>query len=141
MPENHWSHGFDPATWDEACREVRAYLIEVARRTNGEPFASPGSLKSKITAISFDRPPGPKPGMVLAALLRNIDTVEVAAGRPMLSVLVADERRGDRSHGFVLSARRLGRSGGDLEALWLSEVAAVRAFWAGEGTQQSSREE
>ncbi len=121
--------GFEASAWEAACLEVRRYLIRVALRNEGDAFASFADVAGQVSAISFSRATGSKPGVVLGALLRSVDQEETAAGRPMLSALVADDRR-DRAHSFAPAARKLGRVGADDEAIWLAETIAVHDYWA-----------
>jgi molybdopterin synthase catalytic subunit len=69
---------------------------------------------------------------MLDQLLDDISSHEVAADRPMLSVLVR-HKEGDLrpGGGFYIAGERLGRKDPkeDNESFWIRELKAAHAFW------------
>jgi molybdopterin synthase catalytic subunit len=72
---------------------------------------------------------------MLDQLLYDISSHEVAANRPMLSVLVR-HKEGDLrpGSGFYVAGMRLKRKEPteDNETFWIRELKAVHSFWSGQ---------
>lgn len=115
--------GVREAVWNAAKAEIRAVLIDCARRG---AFIAYSDLVRRVGALDLQaRDPR------LDALLEELSTAEAEAGRGMLSVLVVhksgDQRPGG---GFFALAERLQRDTSDRDRLWVEEFRKVCVVWA-----------
>lgn len=117
-------YGFSPDTWDRARAEMRAILVEYAKRRSMVPYST---LVGRMTSIRLE-----PDSNALAAMLGDISTEEHAAGRGMLSVIVV-HKHGDMEpgHGFYELAQDLGNDTTDRVKFWVDELHRVHAVWSG----------
>ncbi len=119
-------HGSAGPLWDAAKAEVRAVLIEVARKKERVSYSE---LAAKVRSMNFD-PLDTR----LVHLLGQIGRDEAKAGRGLLSAVVVDQTGDTRpGQGFVDLAKSLGRDTADEAACWMKECDAVHAHWSKPG--------
>ena len=99
---------------DETNYGLRQRLIEVAGR------------KATVTYSELS-PTAPR---AIGRKLDEINSVELAAGRPMLTAVVVTKETGKSSAGFFAQARAWGRfDGNNWDAFWQQELQAVWDHW------------
>jgi len=114
--------GYAAKTWQAAKDEIRAVLLERARRPETIAYSE---LVQKVRAIDLQAH-DPR----LDELLGQIATEEYGQGRGMLSVLVV-HKTGDLrpGPGFYHCARALGLDTSDEDKLWVEQFNKVHASW------------
>jgi molybdopterin synthase catalytic subunit len=124
--KNSWDKfGVRRSEWLEFVYQGIVVLIGVAKL--GADGISYTDFTNRITALHFE-----PHSTMLDQLLDDISSHEVAANRPMLSVLVR-HKEGDLrpGGGFYIAGVRLGRKNpteGN-EDFWIRELTAAQAFW------------
>ena len=103
--------GYPVKKWNAAKRQVRAVLIERAKA--GDVISYVELTRNSSTPQSF----------ALTTMLREIAAEENAAGRGMLTALVALQP----GPGFFALAGRLGESTNDTLRCWIKELKRVYA--------------
>jgi aromatic ring-opening dioxygenase catalytic subunit (LigB family) len=114
--------GFTRVAWRAAKNEVRAILIECAKRRR---FITYSQLAPQIVAVSVEYH-DPR----LNALLGQVATEEEQRGRGLLSVLVV-HKLGDMQPGpgFYKLAEWFGRKIPDMTRFWVDEFNSVFDYW------------
>jgi hypothetical protein len=130
--EKSWERfGLKESEWLESLYQGIVALIDVAKLSdNAGDGISYTDFTRRITAVQFQ-----PHSQMLDQLLYDISSHEVAANRPMLSVLVR-HKEGDLrpGSGFYVAGMRLKRKEPteDNEAFWIRELKAVHSFWSGQ---------
>ena len=107
-------------------REMRDLLIALAQM---QQTISYSELAAQLrTAYIHYRAP------VFDHLLQDIGNEEVAAGRPVLPVLVVNKQTGRCGAGFFKRCAVYGFDVSDPEAFWQAEFERVCTFWSDRGT-------
>jgi hypothetical protein len=115
--------GYSAKTWQEAKDQIRAVLVDCARRQKTIAYSD---LVPKIPAIDLQAH-DPR----LDELLEQISTEETGHGRGMLAVLVVHKAGDQRpGRGFYSCAEQLGLDVTDQERLWVDQFNKVLASWA-----------
>ena len=110
-----------PDAWETAKAEVRAILVDVARKRDLITYAG---LVVSLRTVRL-RPHDP----AVARLLREVSTDDHERGRGMRSALVVFRAGGRPGAGFFSLARELGMDISDRDAFWRRELARVYADW------------
>jgi hypothetical protein len=115
--------GYSTSVWQAAKAQIRAVLVECARRPVMIAYSQ---LVPRIVAIDLQaRDPR------LDELLRQIATDEYHAGRGMLTVLVVHKSGDQRpGRGFYECAVSLGLDTSDEDRLWVEQFNSVHEFWS-----------
>lgn len=123
MKRENYEHGFPIVHWEAAKAEARQAMITAASRRDVITYSA---LVAEIRTVDLE-PHSPQ----LAHMLGEISTVEHAAGRGMLTVVVVhksgDQRPGP---GFFKLARALGHDTTDHVTFWVAELEKVYGVWA-----------
>jgi hypothetical protein len=130
--EKSWEKfGLKESEWLESMYQGIVALIDVTKLGDSLGHGiSYTDFTKRIVAVHFQ-----PHSQMLDQLLYDISSHEVAANRPMLSVLVrhkdGDLRPGS---GFYIAGMRLKRKEPteDDETFWIRELNAVYAFWSGQ---------
>jgi hypothetical protein len=105
---------------------VRDFLIGIARRKGLTNYTDAGAVAGLDMASESGR-------ILIAQILDDINTMEVADGAPMISALVIyqDPNKMRPGPGFFDCARALGKlRDNDEDGFWAKEVTAVHTYWA-----------
>jgi hypothetical protein len=114
--------GYPAKTWQAAKDEIRAILVDCARRQKTIAYSD---LVPKIVAIDLQAH-DPR----LDELLGQISTEENGHGRGMLAVLVVHKTGDQRpGRGFYNCAEQLGLDISDEDRLWVDQFNKVLAAW------------
>ena len=116
-------YGYDLARWRQAKEEVRAILVERAKRESN-PTIFYSDLGAQTRAITFQ-----PDSHAFHALLGEISSEEFDSGRGMLSVLVVSKDNLKPGPGFFELARRLGIEEPDTDRVWIDQFNHVVTFW------------
>jgi len=116
-------YGYSPRDWENAKREMRNILIEIAKKQDTISYSE---LVKRVQIISLEASSYP-----LADMLGEISTAEDAAGRGMLSVVVVRKENHRPGKGFFELAKTLGRDVSDKDKFWVNEVKRVYSSWSG----------
>ena len=116
-------HGYEGADWDNAKKQARDVLVDVARRKGRIAYSE---LAEKISAISIE---AHDPRMF--HMLGEISSEEDSEGRGMLTAIVV-HKSGDMQPGpgFFELAQSLGRDTADKLSCWVTEFNFVHDYWA-----------
>ena len=127
MEKSREQFGLKESEWLESMYQGIVALIDIAKL--GGDGISYTDFTKRITAFQFQ-----PHSQMLDQLLYDISSHEVAANRPMLSVLVR-HKEGDLrpGSGFYVAGIRLKRKkpSEDNETFRIRELKAVRSFWSG----------
>lgn len=115
-------YGFSDAAWEDAKKEAKEILIEVARNREVITYSD---LASRITKIQVQ-----PESYALHHLIGEISAEEDAAGRGMLSVLVVQKETSMPGQGFFALAKDLGRAVVDQLDFFVKELSQVYKTWA-----------
>ena len=113
--------GFSPADWELAKDQMRAVLVETARRRGTITYAE---LCARVTAIVVQPHDATLPG-----LLREISTEDHQRGRAMRTALVVYKKKQRPGRGFFAFAKSLGKEVRDPDQFWEREVTRVYHDW------------
>ena len=116
-------YGYSLSDWENAKREMRNILIEIAKKQDTIPYSE---LVKRVQIISLEAS-----SYGLADMLGEISTAEDATGRGMLSVVVVHKEDNLPGKGFFELAKILGRDVSDKEKFWVDEVKRVYSSWGG----------
>jgi hypothetical protein len=109
---------------DDKISDVHNFLIGIARRKQLTTYTDAGAVAGLRMASESGR-------ILIAQILDDINTMEVADGAPMISALVIYHDGNRPGPGFFTCARNLGRlRDNDEDGFWAREVAAVHKYWA-----------
>lgn len=112
---------------DDMRERVHQYLREVARKQQVTHY---GDVAEHIGLERNNR----GHFSIVFKLLDEINDIESAAGRPLLSVVVVAKRSKTPGSGFFDSARELrqfsGETDDEKEIFFMKELAAVHRYWA-----------
>jgi hypothetical protein len=115
-------YGFSQVDWRSINSEIRDILIELARM---ERTISYSELAAQVTtAYMHPRAPG------FHSILRDICRDEIAAGRPVIGVLVVNKKTGICGQGYFKFAAQMGADVSDVEAYWQAEFERVCEYWS-----------
>ena len=114
MSNSVWS---DEVAWAKAKEQIKTAL-RITAQVHGKVI-SYTDLSARVTAVPLDAH-----SPLLPHILGEVSTEENVAGRGMLTVLVV--RRGETMpvKGFFELARKLGRTGSDMD-IWIAELKKV----------------
>ncbi|GAB4525263.1 MAG: hypothetical protein OHK0046_40900 [Anaerolineae bacterium] len=116
-------YGFSEASWDAIKEEIRAILITLARLRKTIAYSE---LAMQVqTAYIHHRAPA------FDRILQALCDDEIAAGRPILGVLVVNKQTGRCGAGFYKTCGLRGYDVSDPEAFWQAEFARVCDYWEG----------
>ena len=120
------TYGFDMDDWNAAKEEMRQAMI-IRARLRGMILYS--DLCRQVTTITLE-----PHSHALAAMLGEISGDENAAGRGMLTAIVA-RKGGDMEPGpgFFELAQELGRDTSDILRCWIAELKKVHSVWTQDG--------
>jgi len=115
-------YSFTEADWQAIKAEIHAILVGLARM---ERTMSYSELAAQVrTASMHHRAPG------FHSILRDICRDEIAAGRPVIGVLVVNKQTGICGQGYFKFAAQMGADVSDPEAYWQAEFERVCEYWS-----------
>lgn len=115
-------YGFTDAEWTDIKAEIHGILVGLARM---ERKISYSELAMQVTTASMHhRAPG------FHSILRDICRDEIAAGRPVIGVLVVNKQSGICGQGYFKFAAGMGADVSDPEAYWRAEFESVCDYWS-----------
>jgi hypothetical protein len=114
-------YGLAEAEWDEIKAEVRGILIGLARVEQTIYYSDLAIAIS--TAHMHHRAPA------FAQILQDLCADEVAAGRPILGVLVVNKQTERCGAGFFKWCAAQGFDVSDPEAFWQREYERIVDYW------------
>lgn len=114
--------GMSETEWQDAVREVREILVDVARRRDVINYTE---LTKRVTSYPL-RPDGHD----FHAVLGRVSLDEHEEGRPLLTALVV-YKSGEMSagSGFFEMAQTAGFTFNDPDVFWLAELNRVWDYW------------
>lgn len=116
-------YGLSDASWDAIKAEIHALLVLLAQKRQtiaySELAAQLQTVYIHYRAPAFDR------------ILQQLCEDEIAAGRPILGVLVVNKQTGRCGAGFFKWAGVSGYDVADPEAFWQAEFRRVCDYWGG----------
>lgn len=119
-------YGFADDAWEQAKKQARDVLIDVAKR---KELIAYSALVARISAITLDHH-----SYAMRDFLNEISTAEHDAGRGLLSVVVV-YKHGEQKPGpgFFQLARTLGYTYRDESEFWVAELNKVYRVWSPRG--------